>query len=257
MSGFAARAEGVGKRFFVPRTQRTVVRAARSWLRGEGLWRELWALRDLSFTLRRGAKLALVGRNGSGKTTLLRLLSGIHLPTCGTIATHAQSQPLFSCAVGFAKELTVAENVILFGTVHGMSRRTLQPRLAEILERAGLEDFAFAPMKDLSTGQVQRLALTVFAQSEADFLVLDEVVGNVDHGFLREADRFFRELASSSRTVIMTSHDAAFLAAYCEQAMWIEGGRVRMHGPFDGVMREYERSFDDPPLATAARSAIA
>lgn len=241
----AARADGLGKRFHVLRSERTTLRALRAAMSGEPLRRDLWALRDVSFEIARGAKLAIVGKNGSGKTTLLRLLAGIYAPTCGALTVASRPRPLFSCKVGFARDLSVAENVVLFGVVHGIRRARLLAERDAILARAGLEELAHAPLKDLSTGQVQRLALTVFAETDADFVVLDEVIGNVDAGFLRQADAFFRALSTSSRTVIMTSHDAAFLAEYCEDAMWIDDGRVRLHGRFDAVLREYERSFGD------------
>jgi homopolymeric O-antigen transport system ATP-binding protein len=243
----AARAEHLGKRFHVLRSERTVLRALRALARGDSLRRELWVLADVSFEIARGAKLALVGRNGSGKTTLLRLLSEIYAPTRGRLEVADRPRSLFSCSVGFATELSVSDNVTLFGAVHGVRRARLLERRHDILERAGLETLAHVPLKDLSTGQVQRLALTVFAETDAEFVILDEVIGNVDTGFLREADRFFRALARSRKTVIMTSHDASFLGEYCDQALWIDGGRVRAHGTFREVMADYERSFDRRP----------
>ncbi|HZR83953.1 MAG TPA: ATP-binding cassette domain-containing protein [Candidatus Binatia bacterium] len=249
----AARAEHLAKRFHVLRAERTALRALRALLRGESLRRELWVLKDVSFEIARGAKVALVGRNGSGKTTLLRLLSGIYAPTAGRLEVADRPRPLFSCGVGFASELSVSENVLLFGTVHGIRRHRLRERRRDILARADLAPLAHVPVKDLSTGQVQRLALAVFAEAEAEFVILDEVIGNVDAGFLREADRFFRALVDSPRTVLMTSHDASFLRAYCDEAMWIDGGAIRLHGRFDAVLREYERSFGEPEADPAAR----
>lgn len=240
----AVRCERLGKRFLILRSERTALRAVRSLIGGEPLRREMWVLRELSLEIPRGAKVALLGRNGSGKTTLLRIVAGILEPTCGRIAVRGVPRPLFSAEVGFMIELSVVENVFLFGAVHGMDRRALRPRLPEILRTTGLEALAHVPLKDLSTGQIQRLALAVFAESDSDLVILDEVIGNVDHGFLRAADRYFRALAASDRTVIMTSHDTSFLRAYCSSALWIESGSVRMHGPFEPVVREYEASFD-------------
>lgn len=245
MSTTCVRLDHVGKRFMVPRTQRTALRAVRAMARGEPLRRELWALEDVSFELATGARLALIGRNGCGKTTLLRLLSGILTPTVGVIEVATTPRPLFSTTVGFSNELSVADNVYLFGAIHGLTRRALTPRHDEIIHRAGIEHLAHAPLKDLSVGQIQRLALSVFAQTDGSFLIFDEVIGNVDRGFARTADVFFRGLAESGRTLVMTSHDAAFLRAYCERAIWIEGGRVHRDGPFDAVMQEYESSFGD------------
>jgi ABC-2 type transport system ATP-binding protein/lipopolysaccharide transport system ATP-binding protein len=245
VSETCVRVERVGKRFQIPRTQRTTLRAVRAMMRGEPLRRELWVLEDVSFEITTGTCTALIGRNGSGKTTLLRLLSGIIEPTTGVLEVRHAPRPLFSTSVGFVKELSVADNVYLFGAVHGMRRAQLAPRHGQIVRRAGIEHLTHAPLKDLSMGQVQRLALSIFAETQDRFLVFDEVLGNVDRGWARRADRFFRGLVESGRTVVMTSHDAEFLRAYCPRAIWIDAGRVRRDGPFAEVMREYESSFDD------------
>lgn len=252
MNAPAIRLDHVTKRFMIPLTQRTTLRVVKALLRREALRRELWALEDVSFEIAAGERLALLGRNGSGKTTLLRLLSGILAPTSGTIALASPPRALFSTEIGFSTELTVADNVYLFGAIHGLTRRRLEPRHAEIVARAGVTHLMHTPLKDLSMGQVQRLALSIFAETTERFLIFDEVLGNVDRGFARTADAYFRAIAQSGRTLVMTSHDPAFLAAYCERAIWIDAGRVRLDGPFDDVMRAYEQSFeDDPPLQPA------
>lgn len=243
----AVRLVNVAKRFMIPHTQRTTLRVLRALLRRETLRHELWALEDVSFALSPGEHLALVGRNGSGKTTLLRLLAGILAPTSGTIVLADAPRALFSTTIGFMQELSVADNVYLFGAIHGLTRRRLEPRHAEIVARAGIAHLEHAALKDLSMGQVQRLALSVFAETSERFLIFDEVLGNVDRGFARTADRYFRALAQSGRTIVMTSHDPAFLAAYCDRAIWIDRGRVRRDGAFDDVMRAYEQSFEDDP----------
>ena len=258
MSAPSVRLEHVAKRFMIPHTQRTTLRVVKALLRREALRHELWALEDVSFALQPGERLALVGRNGSGKTTLLRLLSGILAPTSGTIALASRPRALFSTSIGFSTELTVADNVFLFGAIHGLTRRVLEPRQQDIIARAGISHLMHTPLKDLSMGQVQRLALSIFAESTGRFLIFDEVLVNVDRGFARTADAYFRSLAQSGRTLVMTSHDPAFLASYCDRAIWIDAGRVRLDGAFDDVMREYEQSFeDDPPVPPAEMNGAA
>ena len=258
MSAPSVRLEHVAKRFMIPHTQRTTLRVIKALLRREALRHELWALEDVSFALQPGERLALVGRNGSGKTTLLRLLSGILAPTSGTIALASRPRALFSTSIGFSTELTVADNVFLFGAIHGLTRRVLEPRQQDIIARAGIAHLMHTPLKDLSMGQVQRLALSIFAESTGRFLIFDEVLVNVDRGFARTADAYFRSLAQSGRTLVMTSHDPAFLASYCDRAIWIDAGRVRLDGAFDDVMREYEQSFeDDPPVPPAEMNGAA
>jgi ABC-type polysaccharide/polyol phosphate transport system ATPase subunit len=243
MSELCLRAEGLSKRFFVVSSRRTALRTLRALIRGESLRRELWVLRNLTFEVQRGEKLAIVGSNGSGKTTLLRVLTGIYQMTSGRLTTRHSPSALFDCTIGFNPELAVWENVFLFGAVHGMSRKSLVPKLDEILRVAEVDQLRFVPLKDLSVGQVQRLAITIFFQTPNDFLIFDEVLGNVDLGFRRQSETLFQCLRSPLKTVIMTSHDATFLRKHCQRALWLDGGRLRMAGPLEEVLGEYERSY--------------
>jgi ABC-2 type transport system ATP-binding protein/lipopolysaccharide transport system ATP-binding protein len=217
---------------------------------GDSLRRERWALRDLTFTIAQGEKLALVGRNGCGKTTLLRLISGIYRPTSGRLEVGGVPATLLDCSSGFLRELSVVDNIYLFGALHGIDRAALAPCERRVLEQAELLPLAEAPLKDLSLGQVQRLGLSTFSHTRSDFLVLDEVIANLDPGFLQKIEGFFAAIADSDRTVIMTSHDASFLRRYCSTALWLEDGRIRRKGPFREVIDEYEATFGAVPAET-------
>jgi ABC-type polysaccharide/polyol phosphate transport system ATPase subunit len=254
VSETSVRADRLSKRFRVPAGRQTALRRLRALASGDSAARERWVLRDLSFEVRKGEKLALVGENGSGKTTLLRLLTGIYRKTGGTLVVRGQPTALFSCEIGFIRDLSVLDNVYLFGAVYGIGRDVLSPREPDVLERAGVEDLAHAPLRDLSVGQVRRLALSIFSQTASDFLLFDEVVANLDHGFLRESEQFFGSLVRSDRTVIMTSHDASILRKYCDRALWLDQGRARRIGPVDDVIDEYERSFGPVGEARLARA---
>lgn len=243
MSGVAVRARGLTKRFRVLRRQRTLLRVLRALGDPSSLRKELLALDDVSFDVAAGEKLALVGRNGSGKTTLLRVLAGIYERTAGELWMAAEPRPLFSHSIGFAGELPVESNIFLYGAMHGMERAFLRPRTDAILDLAGLQDLRFALLKELSTGQRQRLALSVFFQVPSPFLVFDEALTNVDQGFLRTCERWFEDLAASDRTVVMTGHDSRWLRRHCRTALWLDGGRLRMRGPADEVLDAYDRSF--------------
>ena len=244
------RAQRLSKRFFVLKSRKTALRAVRAVLTRQSLKREHWVLRDLTFEIGVGDRLALIGRNGSGKTTLLRILAGIYQKTSGELVVRGSPRALFSCTVGFRPELAVLDNLYLFGALHGVGRAILEPRERAILERTGLEQQAYSPLKELSTGQAQRLALAVFSQTTSDFLIFDEVIANVDHGFRLEFDGFFAALARSGRTLIMTSHDATVLRRHCRQAIWLHEGQLRRFGPVDEVIDEYEQSFGSGPVAS-------
>jgi ABC-2 type transport system ATP-binding protein len=237
------RAHGLGKRFRVLRRERTVLRALQALRDPSSLRRELVALDDVSFEVAPGETVALVGRNGSGKTTLLRILAGIYEKSSGELWMAAEPRPLFSSSIGLAGDLPVESNVFLFGAMHGMDRAFLQGRVDRILDLAGLQELRFALLKELSTGQRQRLALSVFFETPSPLLVIDEALTNVDQGFLNACERWFEALARSDRTLVMTGHDARWLRRHCRRALWLDGGRLRMHGPVDEVIDAYERSF--------------
>jgi ABC-type polysaccharide/polyol phosphate transport system ATPase subunit len=250
------RAEGLSKRFYLLKKRRTVVETIGLLVRGEPLAREHWVLRDVSFQIDRGDKVALIGRNGAGKSTLLRILSGIYSATTGTLLVTGSPSPLLSSSAGLRHDLTVLENLYLFGAVHRVPRRTLRELEQSILERTELAHLAHSSLKELSVGQVQRLALTVYSATPSEFLILDEVIGHVDHGFRQEFYRFFAALAESPKTLIMTSHDAPVLRRFCQKALWLDGGTVRRFGPVHDVLDEYEDSFRANPSKPAYPIAV-
>ncbi len=233
------------KHFRVVRRHRTAVRAMRALLRPEERFAERTVLHGLDFDVATGDRVALVGSNGSGKTTLLRILSGIYRPSGGQITLGQSARPLFSYSIGLAGELSVEENVYLFGALHEMDRPYLDPRLDRVIERAGLQSHRHTQLKQLSAGQRQRLALSVFFESPAELVIFDEALANVDQGFLQECDRYFLDLSDSKRTLLLTSHDPSLLSRYCRTALWLDDGRIRHSGPVDEVLAAYGRSFDE------------
>lgn len=235
-----ARAADATKRYRVLKRQRSTLRALKALFGSEKLTMELWALRDLSFTIDRGEKIALIGRNGSGKTTLLRLLAGIIEPSSGSIRVEEPPLALFKFWIGQNADLPVVDNIYLFGAVCGMKRVRMKPLVPQILKSADIEDLGFAPLHDLSLGQRQRLALSIVFQAPADFLIFDETFVHVDQAFFRECDAFFTRLADSPRTMVITSHDHAFLKKYCQRAIWLDKGRIRLDGPAAQVIEAYD-----------------
>jgi ABC-2 type transport system ATP-binding protein len=233
VSAPCVRADRLSKRFSLITSKRSTLRTLLALVGGEPLQREHWVLKELTFEIQPGDKLALIGRNGSGKTTLLRILTGIYRQTAGSLVLTRRAGALLDCSSGFQRELSVLDNLYLFGALRGIGREILQPREQSILELAELEEFAHTPLKDLSLGQTRRLALSVFSQTRSDFLVFDEVLTNLDPGFRHKAGAFFGALANSS----------SFLRTYCTKALWLEDGRLRRAGPLAEVLDEYEASF--------------
>lgn len=228
---------------FAVRTARpSLLGTLQSAARGRSLAQPKWVLRDVSFEIRRGEKVAVVGRNGCGKTTLLRILCGISDASSGELRVRGAVCALFDAAVGVLGDLPLVDNIFLFGAMHGISRAELAGEVDAILAQADLAPLRYAPYRDLSLGQRQRFALAVFARSAGDIVIFDEAMANVDAGFLQTTLRWFDALAATDRTVIVTSHSAALLRRTCSRAIWLDGGRVRLDGPIDAVLDAYEQA---------------
>jgi ABC-type polysaccharide/polyol phosphate transport system ATPase subunit len=241
---FLVRAKQVSKQFLILRQEHTVFRSLGCVLRGEPLRREFWALRNISFSVERGERLALIGKNGSGKTTLLRLISGIFRNTGGALEVAYPPRVLFKFWIGFNGDLTVTDNVFLFGAVHGISRAHLTARMDAILQNAGLHELRFSFLKNLSSGQVQKLALCVFWEGQGDFFLFDESLAFVDRLFAERCAQEFEGWARERKTMVLASHDMAFIRTHCTRALWLEAGCVRMHAEVNDVVDAYERDTD-------------
>ncbi|HNV87222.1 MAG TPA: ATP-binding cassette domain-containing protein, partial [Candidatus Omnitrophota bacterium] len=187
-------------------------------------------------------KIALIGKNGSGKTTLLRILAGIYSSTSGALDVRQKPAILFRSLAGVFPDLPVIDNIYFLGTIYGIQRDYLSRRVEEVLECAELGHLKFCPMKDLSSGQKQRLILSIFFETKNDFLIFDESLSAVDYGFGLKVEKRLKADPFSCRTMIMTSHSAEFLRRHCRTAIWLDEGRIRMHGEVNEVLEQYEQS---------------
>ncbi len=242
MSDIYIKAENLSKCFRILQRESTLLRAMKTFFRGESMTKELWALKDVSFGIKKGEKVAVIGKNGSGKTTLLRLISGIYGETSGCLEVSGIPATLFKCWIGFDLFLSVVDNVYLFGAIHGIDKRFLEMHMEEVITTAGLYHLRYVPLKDLSSGQMQRLAISIFFQASADFLIFDESFAFIDNDFADKCEKYFTGLHSSPRTVIIASHDLAFLKKHCDRALWFEKGVLRMDGGVQEVLASYERT---------------
>ena len=217
-----------------------VLQVLQSLVKREPLESTLWVLRDLSCVIKKGEKLALLGRNGSGKTTFLRILTGIYGQTAGTFKVNGTPRILFSSSIGLNAHISVIDNIYLLGAIHGIQRAALKTELDNILETASLSALRYSTLKKLSAGQIQRLALSIFFRAGGDLLIFDEALAYVDREFVQTCDDHFKQLSAGDKTVIMTSHDSSFLKKHCTTALWLEEGKIRMQGTFDEVNTAYE-----------------
>lgn len=200
---------------------------------------EFWVLNDISFDLKKGETLGIIGHNGAGKSTMLKHLSGIMEPTRGTIEVSGRLSALIEVGAGFHPDLTGRENVYLNGVILGMSRAEVKRKFDEIVEFAGLEEFIDTPVKRYSSGMFARLGFSVAAHLEPDILVIDEVLSVGDFAFQRKGLEKMRAIAKSGATVIFVSHNLQAVAEFCQRGILLEKGRVIADGPTDEVVRRY------------------
>jgi ABC-type polysaccharide/polyol phosphate transport system ATPase subunit len=181
-----------------------------------------------------------MGKNGSGKTTLLRILSKIYDKTSGNLEINDEPAALLKFSIEIAQDLEVAESIFLFGSIFGITKNVLTDQLDHIYEITELRHMAFSPLKDLSTGQRQRLILSVFSLCEKKFLLLDECMASTDDFFNKQFSKRLDHIFSPDRTVVMTSHDSNFLRKYCSKAIWLEEGRILAQGNAYEIIDQYE-----------------
>lgn len=199
-----------------------------------------WALEDVSFDLRRGEMLGVVGRNGAGKSTLMKLLAGIIDPNRGAIRkTQHLDVLLLSIQVGFMPHLSGRENAIVSGLLLGMRRREVERVMDEIIEFAGLQEHIDRPVYMYSTGMKARLGFAVAQQVNPDVLLIDEVIGVGDEDFKRKSLNAMLKRIDSDQTIVLVSHNSAAIEAYCDRVLWIENGKTRKIGETGEVLAEY------------------
>ncbi|MGH1487987.1 MAG: ABC transporter ATP-binding protein [Acidimicrobiales bacterium] len=207
----------------------------------KGKREELWALRDLSFTVAEGEVLGVIGRNGAGKSTLLKVLSRITSPTEGEIRVRGRIGSLLEVGSGFHPELTGVENVFLNGAILGMSRAEIRSKLDEIMAFAEMEQFASTPVKHYSVGMFMRLAFAVAAHLESEILIVDEVLAVGDARFQEKCLSKMGEVARSGRSVLFVSHNLEATVALCDRGILLERGQLLFDGPTAEAVENYRR----------------
>lgn len=201
------------KQFILPRLQRAVDRQPTQY------FREFWALKDVSFEVRKGETVGIIGRNGSGKSTLLQMICGTLNPTSGSITTHGRIAALLELGSGFNPEFTGRENVYMNASVLGLSKEEIDQRFDDIAAFADIGEFIEQPVKTYSSGMYVRLAFAVIAHADADILVVDEALAVGDVFFQQRCMRFLREFQSNRGTVLFVSHDTGAVLSLCNKAV--------------------------------------
>ena len=189
-------------------------------------FRQFWALKHVSFDIRRGETIGIVGRNGSGKSTLLQLICGTLTPTSGLVQTKGRIGALLELGAGFNAEFTGRENVFLNGTLHGMTRREIEERFDSIAAFADIGDFIDQPVKTYSSGMYMRLAFSIAVAVEPEILIVDEALSVGDLAFQNRCMARIREMSERGATILFVSHDLSTSRVICHRAIWLDGGQI-------------------------------
>jgi len=236
------RVEGVSVRFRIPlEPVRSFKEYAIRRIQRRLDFREVWALKDVSFEVGRGEVLGIIGRNGSGKSTLLKVIARVLRPTSGRVWVKGRVAPLLELGGGFHPELTGRENIYLNGTLLGHSRREIEERFDWIVDFAGLRDFIDAPLRTYSTGMVARLGFAVATAWEPEILLVDEVLAVGDQSFQKKCQARMADFRRLGTTILLVSHNSNLIRQMCDYALWLESGQVVEFGPAEIVVALYER----------------
>jgi len=263
MGNIAIRVEGLGKMYRIGgrqeryRTLRDTLadafaapfRRASSLLRGQaygaaGLNETIWALKDVSFEVKHGEVVGIIGRNGAGKSTLLKILSRITEPTEGYADVYGRVGSLLEVGTGFHPELTGRENIYLNGAILGMSREEIDRKFDEIVDFAEIEKFIDTPVKHYSSGMGLRLGFAVAAHLEPEILVVDEVLAVGDAQFQKKCLGKMSEVAGEGRTVLFVSHNLPAVISLCSRAVWIDSGHIQLDECTDEAISSYIESLN-------------
>lgn len=233
---------GVSMRFrLTEHRPRSVKEYAIHWLKGALRTHELWALSGVDLKIRRGERVALVGRNGAGKSTLLKVISRILRPTAGRVVVRGTLAPILGLGTGFDQELTGLENIYLNALLLGRRRREVDAALAEIIAFSGLADFIHSPIRTYSAGMQARLGFAIATAWAPDVLILDEVLAVGDAEFIRRCRERLESFRARGTTLLFVSHHAEEVRSTCERCLWLEAGALRADGPTPEVLAAYER----------------
>jgi ABC-2 type transport system ATP-binding protein len=234
-------ARGVEKMFRIPRHRVDSLKERVTHPLSRTEYRELHALRGISFDVHRGEFFGIVGRNGSGKSSLLKVMASIYRADAGRIRMAGTIAPFIELGVGFNPELTARENVVLNGVMMGLSRRESARRLDAVLEFAELEDFLELKLKNYSSGMMVRLAFAVMVQADADVMLIDEVLAVGDAAFAQKCMDVFHEKRDAGKTIVLVTHDMSTVQGMCDRAMLIHDGALRYIGDSEETALRYYR----------------
>lgn len=203
---------------------------------------EFWALKDVSFEVKRGDSLGLIGLNGSGKSTMLKTIAGVLKPTKGTVTVGGNIAPLIELGAGFDMDLTARENVFLNGALLGYNRTQMEAQYEDIVEFSELRDFMDVPVKNFSSGMVSRLAFAIATIGIPDILIVDEVLSVGDFRFQEKCEARIQNMKDQGTTILFVSHSIEQVKKICNKVVWLDHGVLKMFGDAQEICSIYEKA---------------
>lgn len=210
-------------------------------LKGKLLYNDFTALNDVSFQVKKGEIVGLVGFNGAGKSTMLKILAGVLTPTKGSVKVIGTVAPLIEVGAGFDPELTARENIYLNGAILGHSKEFMDSKFNEIIDFAELKDFVDVPVKNFSSGMYARLGFAIATMVKPDILIVDEVLSVGDYKFQEKCEKRIQTMIADGVTIILVSHDIGMIERLCTKVIWLDHGNVKDIGETDKICNEYKK----------------
>jgi lipopolysaccharide transport system ATP-binding protein len=222
----------------------TVYEAIGGFFQRKKYYEDLIVLDDISFDVKKGEMFGIVGKNGTGKTTLLKILSKIYQPDSGTVEINGVVVPFLGLGAGFNGEMTARDNVILYGKLLGLSKKTIENKIPDIIEFAELKRFEDIKLKNFSAGMYARLAFATAVQVEPDIILMDEILSVGDIGFQKKSYKTFLDFKERKKTIVLVTHDLDVVANTCDKAMFLNNGKIISIGKPDIVIEDYKKLFN-------------
>lgn len=243
--------EDLWKKFRIPHEKRTTIleniAGALQILEGKRFtYEEFWALKAVNFSVQYGESVGVIGENGSGKSTLLKIIANILRPDRGRVKTMGKIAPILELGVGFHPDLTVRENVLIYGSIMGLKGNNVKRQMKSILEYSGLERFKDAKLKNLSSGMQMRLGFSVAIETNPDIFLIDEALAVGDMEFQQKCFSKFREFKKAKKTIILVSHALGLVQEFCEKTLFLSRGEMMSFGETATVINEYTKQVQGP-----------
>ena len=230
----------VNKIFRLPPDRKTTLRQRFVSIFRRSTYEKLYALRDINLKISEGEFLGIIGKNGAGKSTLLKLIARVLEPTSGAISVNGNIAPFLELGVGFQGDLTVKDNIFLYGALLGMSRKGIEQKYDWIIDFSGLERFVDAKLKNLSSGMQVRLGFSITVSVESSILLVDEVLAVGDIDFQRKCYDSFENFKQDGRTIVFVSHDLIAVEKFCDRVFLLEEGTIAAEGRPADVLAAYK-----------------